>query len=68
MVPFVAQVQGTLEIAMNWLYSLAFFSSYAAVVTSTTIAEIQGPAFRSPLVGQAVQNVTGLVTAKVRGL
>jgi hypothetical protein len=64
----IAQIQATLESAMNWLYSLAFFSSYVAVVTSTTITDIQGPAFRSPLVGQTVHNVTGLVAAKVRGL
>ncbi|EKM51889.1 uncharacterized protein PHACADRAFT_177296 [Phanerochaete carnosa HHB-10118-sp] len=31
---------------------------------SATIADIQGPAFRSPLEGQTVQNVTGIVTAK----
>ena len=36
------------------------------LVYSVTIAEIQGPAFRSPLEGQTVQDVTGVVTAKVR--
>lgn len=36
-----------------------------SAVSSTTVAEIQGPSWQSPLAGQTVQNVTGTVTAKV---
>ncbi|KAJ2935147.1 hypothetical protein H1R20_g1947, partial [Candolleomyces eurysporus] len=49
---------------MAKLFSLFFFSASLAAVSSTTIAEIQGPAWQSPLVGQTVHNVTGTVTAK----
>ncbi|TFK40574.1 Endonuclease/exonuclease/phosphatase [Crucibulum laeve] len=49
---------------MNKIYSLLFFTSYLAVASSTTIADIQGTAWQSPLVGQTVNNVTGIVTAK----
>ena len=36
-----------------------------SVVSSVTVTDIQGPAFRSPLEGQTVNNLTGIVTAKV---
>lgn len=36
------------------------------LVYSTSIADIQGSTFRSPLEGQTVQGVTGVVTGKVR--
>ena len=42
--------------------SLALFATLALGVE---IANIQGPAWLSPLNGQTVQNVTGIVTAKV---
>jgi hypothetical protein len=51
---------------MAKLFSLLFLSASLSAVSSTTIAEIQGPAWQSPLVGQTVHNVTGTVTAKVR--
>lgn len=51
---------------MNQLYSLlAVVAYFSAAVSSTTIAEIQGNQFTSPLVGQTVSNVSGIVTAKV---
>ena len=46
----------------NWLVAALFVSGLGAV----TITDIQGPAFRSPLVGQNVHDVPGVVTAKVR--
>lgn len=50
---------------MKRLCSWLFFATCVAVTYSTTIAEIQGTAYQSPLAGKLVQNVTGLVTAKV---
>jgi hypothetical protein len=35
------------------------------LVYSLQITDVQGPAFRSPLEGANVQNLTGTVTAKV---
>lgn len=35
------------------------------LTTSVTVTDIQGDSFISPLVGQSVSNVTGIVTAKV---
>ncbi|KAK1231165.1 hypothetical protein PQX77_005691 [Marasmius sp. AFHP31] len=49
---------------MDRLYSLLFWSSFVAVCSSTSITDIQGSAWRSPLLGQTVTNVTGIVTAK----
>ncbi|KAF8895444.1 Endonuclease/exonuclease/phosphatase [Infundibulicybe gibba] len=49
---------------MIWLYSLVVATTYITAAASTTIADIQGSAFLSPLVGQTVQNVIGVVTAK----
>ncbi|KAF9013486.1 Endonuclease/exonuclease/phosphatase [Cyathus striatus] len=49
---------------MNKLLSFVLLSSYLYAASSITIADIQGPAFQSPLVGQTVHNVTGVVTAK----
>lgn len=37
----------------------------ASGVYSASIADIQGPGFRSPLVGQTVESVNGIVTVKV---
>lgn len=48
--------------AMYGLYSLLFLTS---LVKATSITDIQGTSFSSPLVGQTVHNVTGVVTAKV---
>ena len=45
-----------------WLLHAVLFP----LVYSTSITDIQGPAFRSPLEGQTVTGVTGIVTAKVR--
>ncbi|KAG5642669.1 hypothetical protein DXG03_002353 [Asterophora parasitica] len=55
---------------MNWVYLLSFVTTCLAAAakapapTGPTIADIQGPGFQSPLLGQTVHNVTGLVTAK----
>lgn len=49
---------------MGRLYSVLFAAAYLSVVSTTTISDIQGTRFLSPLAGQSVQNVTGVVTAK----
>ncbi|KAG5341630.1 hypothetical protein C0989_008609 [Termitomyces sp. Mn162] len=49
---------------MKWLQVLGFATTCISVALSTTIAEIQGNRFKSPLNGQTVTNVTGVVTAK----
>ncbi|KDR82751.1 hypothetical protein GALMADRAFT_206527 [Galerina marginata CBS 339.88] len=49
---------------MARLYPFIFLTSYLSVVSSVSITDIQGPAFLSPLVGQTVQKLSGLVTAK----
>lgn len=45
----------------------AFFilTAYLSVVSSILVTDIQGIAYQSPLVGQAINNLTALVTAKV---
>ncbi|RDB17941.1 hypothetical protein Hypma_000907 [Hypsizygus marmoreus] len=63
-IPVLAAIRSAFQSAMNWLYTVVFVSSCIAAASSTTIAEIQGIAFQSPLLGQTVHNVTGLVTAK----
>ncbi|KAG5638165.1 hypothetical protein H0H81_001461 [Sphagnurus paluster] len=60
----LAAIQTGFDYVMNWLSLLGFVSTCIAVASSTTIAEIQGSTFHSPLVGQTVHGVTGLVTAK----
>ena len=51
---------------MTRLYHWLFWTSaLSTTVSSTRIIDIQGPAFLSPLQGQSVKNVTGVVTAKV---
>ncbi|KAF8964437.1 Endonuclease/exonuclease/phosphatase [Flammula alnicola] len=52
------------EAIMARLSSLMFWTTYVAVVSSTSVTDIQGIAWLSPLASQTVQNVTGLVTAK----
>ncbi|PPQ68328.1 hypothetical protein CVT24_004809 [Panaeolus cyanescens] len=49
---------------MTKLYSLFFWSCCVTAVSSVTISDIQGPAWKSPLNGQTVQGLTGIVTAK----
>ncbi|KAF9013487.1 hypothetical protein BDQ17DRAFT_1321316 [Cyathus striatus] len=50
---------------MQWLlFGLVATVHQLLLAYATTIANIQGPAFQSPLVGQTVHNVTGIVTAK----
>jgi hypothetical protein len=48
----------------DWLFSRLYLLALLPFVHSTDITDIQGPAFRSPLEGQTVHNVTGVVTAK----
>ncbi|KAL1748037.1 Endonuclease/exonuclease/phosphatase [Schizophyllum fasciatum] len=50
--------------ATRVLQAVAVLSSLLGGTASTSIAEIQGNAFLSPLNGQRVSGVTGLVTAK----
>ncbi|KAG6891352.1 hypothetical protein C0992_008467 [Termitomyces sp. T32_za158] len=49
---------------MKWLPLFGFVTICIPVALSTTIADIQGNSFKSPLNGQAVANVSGVVTAK----
>ena len=49
----------------RWLFWVRL-ALVVPLVASVSITDIQGPAFQSPLAGQSVQNVTGIVTAKVR--
>ncbi|CDO71685.1 hypothetical protein BN946_scf184915.g29 [Trametes cinnabarina] len=44
--------------------SVALILHSAIVVRSVTVSDIQGPAYQSPLKGQTVSNLTGIVTAK----
>lgn len=51
----------------RWAYAAAALAVQIALpVQAVSITEIQGPAFISPLNGQTVNNLTGIVTAKVR--
>ncbi|KAG6836102.1 hypothetical protein H0H93_011329, partial [Arthromyces matolae] len=49
---------------MQWLQLLGFVTACISAASSTTVADIQGTSFKSPLNGQTVSNVTGVVTAK----
>ena len=42
--------------------------TYAAVAASVSITDIQGISWQSPFVGQTVNNLTGIVSAKVSTL
>ncbi|CAA7261339.1 unnamed protein product [Cyclocybe aegerita] len=53
-----------LDEVMARLCSLVFLSACLAGVSSVSITDIQGISYLSPLNGQTVNNVTGLVTAK----
>lgn len=50
---------------MGRLYSFLVATTFFSTISSTTISDIQGCRYVSPLSGQSVQNVTGIVTAKV---
>lgn len=58
------EISSSISAIMAKLYSLLFFTSAITVVFSTTISDIKGNAWLSPFANKAVQNVTGLVTAK----
>ncbi|PFH53965.1 hypothetical protein AMATHDRAFT_136270 [Amanita thiersii Skay4041] len=49
---------------MLFILPIVLLASILRLVLSTTITDIQGEAWLSPLVGQTVTNITGLVTAK----
>lgn len=51
----------------QWAYAAAaaLAVQIALPVQAVSITDIQGPAFISPLNGQTVNNLTGIVTAKV---
>ncbi|KAG6828170.1 hypothetical protein H0H92_008938 [Tricholoma furcatifolium] len=53
-------------IVMKSLHLLGFVTACLSIVacSTTTVAEIQGNSFKSPLNGQTVTNVPGIVTAK----
>lgn len=48
------------------LASIGSLTLLVSLALGVEITDIQGPAWLSPLAGQTVQNVTGVVTAKVR--
>ncbi|PSR70540.1 hypothetical protein PHLCEN_2v13579 [Hermanssonia centrifuga] len=50
--------------ARHWAVWLGQWTAIVSSVTAVNITDIQGPAFQSPLTGQAAQNVAGIVTAK----
>ncbi|KAH9480454.1 hypothetical protein JR316_0007054 [Psilocybe cubensis] len=49
---------------MARLYALLLLTSCLSAVSSVSVTDIQGSSYLSPLNGQTVQNVTGVVTAK----
>lgn len=50
----------------QWVYAAAALAVHIALpVHAVSITDVQGPAFLSPLNGQTVNNLTGIVTAKV---
>ena len=53
---------------MGKFTSLLVALTYAAVAASVSITDIQGISWQSPLVGQTVNNLTGIVSAKVSTL
>ncbi|KXN88229.1 hypothetical protein AN958_07688, partial [Leucoagaricus sp. SymC.cos] len=57
-------LQSVAVFVMNRLQSFLLTATYLSAVSSTTITEIQGTRFLSPLANQSVTNVTGIVTAK----
>ncbi|KAG6866287.1 hypothetical protein C0991_006383 [Blastosporella zonata] len=60
----LVSVRIAFDYVMKWLQLLGFVATCISVASSTTIADIQGNSFLSPLNGQTVSNVTGVVTAK----
>lgn len=50
---------------MKWPLAISTMLALGAAVGAVKISDIQGAAFQSPLAGQWVHNVTGVVTAKV---
>ncbi len=44
---------------------VTLLTGFLSLVDATTIAEIKGSSFLSPLAGKVVHEVTGVVTAKV---
>lgn len=53
-----------INVMLSSLWSLVAAAS-DPVALSVSVTDIQGPAFQSPLAGHTVQNLIGLVTAKV---
>jgi len=49
------------------LHSFLVAATWFSAISGTTISDIQGDRYLSPLSGQSVQNITGIVTAKVSG-
>ena len=67
--PFVAPATRTAalsDMVSSALFKAAVVAALQELVCAVTITDIQGASFLSPLRGQSVQNLTGIVTAKVR--
>ena len=59
-------VSSTFQGIMAKLSTFFFLTAYVSVqVSSISVTDIQGIAYQSPLVGQTINNLTALVTAKV---
>jgi len=59
-------VSSTFQSIMAKLSMFFFLTAYVSVqVSSISVTDIQGIAYQSPLIGQTINNLTALVTAKV---
>ncbi|KAI0352619.1 DNase I-like protein [Trametes cingulata] len=48
----------------SWAKIIAALTLHSALAQAVSVTDIQGPAYLSPLRGQSVSNLTGIVTAK----
>jgi hypothetical protein len=59
-------VSSTFQAIMAKLSTFFLLTAYVSVqFSSISITDIQGIAYQSPLIGQTINNLTALVTAKV---
>jgi len=58
-------VQSAMNFVIGRLHSFLVAATCFSAISGTTISDIQGYRYLSPLAGQSVQNITGIVTAKV---
>lgn len=61
---WTAQICRRSSTIASMLTSVAFFSALFSVALSTSITDIQSAYFSSPLVGQKITGLNGIVTAK----